>query len=86
MNKAGTVGQVIEIASQKYVREGPHLWVSKLLHQRGALSTKKIWEEYVKDPTAEKDIIKSKNHLKERIITMMIVQGKLVKAKAIDMP
>jgi hypothetical protein len=48
MNKAAS--QTIEIASQKYmVRSGPHLWVSKLLNERGCLSAKKIWEEFLKD-------------------------------------
>jgi hypothetical protein len=56
------------VVSQRYVREGAHLWVSKLLHQRGALSSKKIWEEFIKDPTVEKDVIKSKHFLKERIL------------------
>jgi len=56
------------VVSQRYVREGAHLWVSKLLHQRGALSSKKIWEEFIKDQTVEKDVIKSKHFLKERIL------------------
>lgn len=84
MNKAA--GQVVEIVSEKYVREGPHLWVSKLLHQRGPLSSKKIWEEFIKDPSVEKDLIKSKNFLKDRILYQMATQGKLVKGKAIDLP
>jgi hypothetical protein len=53
------------------VRDGAHLWVSKLLHQRGPLSTNKIWEEFIKDQSVEKNIIKSKSFLKERIIHQM---------------
>jgi hypothetical protein len=56
--------KIIDIAFSKYVKGGPHLWVSKLLHQRGPLSTKKIWDEYVKDAAVDKDLIKSKNFLK----------------------
>lgn len=77
----------IEIASYKYmVKGGPHLWVSKLLQERGCLSSKKIWEEYLKDPTVEKDLIKSKKFLKERILHQMHLQGKITPARAIDIP
>jgi hypothetical protein len=77
----------VEIASkEKYVRLGPQLWVSKLLHQRGPLSSKKIWEEFIKDPSVEKDLIKSKNFLKDRILYPMAIQGKIVRGKAIDLP
>lgn len=82
-----TVGKVIDIASEKgVVRSGAHLWVSKLLHQRGPLSSTKIWEEFIKDSSVEKDLIKSKHFLKDRILHQMHAQGKLVKGKAIDMP
>ena len=80
------MNKTIEVVSQRYVREGPHLWVSKLLHQRGTLSSKKIWEEFIKDPSVEKDVIKSKHFLKERILYQMYMQGKIVKGKAIDLP
>jgi hypothetical protein len=49
----------------KYVRKGAHLWVSQLLHQRGPLSSGKIWEEFMKDPSVEKETIKSKHFLKD---------------------
>lgn len=62
------MNKTIEVVSQKYVREGPSLWVSKLLHQRGPLSSKKIWEEFIKDPSVEKELIKSKHFLKERVL------------------
>lgn len=85
MNKVA--GQVIEIGFQKYsVRSGPHLWVSKLLHERGCLSSNKIWEEYKKDETVAKDLISSKKFLKERILHQMYMQGKIVPGRALDIP
>ncbi len=33
----------------KYVRDGPHLWVATLLNSKGCLSSKGIWEEFLKD-------------------------------------
>jgi hypothetical protein len=81
MQKTAAAEKVIDIVAQnKYVRAGPHFWVAKLLHQRGPLSSKKIWEEYLKDPTVEKGLLKSKTYLKERILTQMEVQGKVIKA------
>ena len=71
------MNKTVEIVSEKFVRQGPHLWVSKLLHLRGPLSTNKIWEEFIKDSSVEKDIIKSKSFLKERIIHQMVMQGKI---------
>ena len=68
------------------VRSGPHLWVSKLLLERGPLSTKKIWEEYCKDLTVEKDLIKSKHFLKDRVLHTMFMAGKIKRGKAVDMP
>ena len=56
--------KIVDIAFNGYVRGGPHLWVSKLLYQRGALSSRKIWDEFVKDPSVEKDLITSKTFLK----------------------
>jgi hypothetical protein len=85
MNKAAAT-QVIDVASQRYVREGAHLWVSKLLYQRGPLSSTKIWEEFIKDSSVKKELISSKSFLKQRILSSMEQQGKLVKGKAIDMP
>lgn len=85
--KAKVAEQVIDIVSNKgVVRDGPHLWVSKLLQTKGPMSSKKIWEEFLKDPTVSKDIIKSRSFLKERILYTMMMQGKIVRGKAIDMP
>ena len=71
MNKAAAE-RIVDITSQKgVVRQGAHLWVAKLLHQRGPLTANKIWEEFIKDPSVEKDLIKSKHFLKERILYQM---------------
>ena len=66
--------KVIEVSSKRYVTEGPHLWISKLLHLRGSISTNKIWEEYQKDNTVEdQSMIKSKTFLKQNILNMMVL-------------
>ena len=66
--------------------DGPHLWVAKLLHHRGSLSSKKIWEEYQKDHTlADPEMIRSKTYLKTKILYDMHLLGKLQKAPAQDM-
>jgi hypothetical protein len=82
------MNKTLEVVAQgkNIVSHGPHLWVSKLLHQRGPLSSSKIWEEFLKDPSVEKELIQSKSFLKERILKQMLVQGKVVKAMALDMP
>ena len=79
--------KVIEIsATKRYVNKGPHLWVSQLLHLRGSISSNKIWEEYLKDNSLEdKNMIPSKNYLKEKILHNMRCQGKIEKATAHDM-
>jgi hypothetical protein len=63
MNKQ-VVEKVVDITFNGYVRTGPHLWVSKLLYSRGALSSKKIWDEFIKDQSVDKDLIASKTFLK----------------------
>eukprot|EP00347_Sterkiella_histriomuscorum_P017075 403350762 len=79
--------QVIDVASRKFlVTGGPALWVSKLLHQRGCLSANKIWEEFQKDPLVDKNLIKSKSYLKERILDLMETQGKIEVGRAVDIP
>ena len=75
--------KVIEVSTKRWVVDGPHLWVSQLLHLRGSISTNKIWEEYQKDNTLEDpDMIPSKNFLKQKIIKDMYLQGKIAKAPA----
>ena len=78
--------KVIEVSSKRMVTGGPMLWVSQLLHLRGSISSHKIWDEYQKDTTLEdRTIIKSKNHLKEKILPLMMHQGKIMKAPAQDL-
>ena len=73
--------KVIEVSTKRWVVDGPHLWVSQLLHLRGQISTNKIWEEYQKDNTLEDhSIIKSKAYLKQKILHDMRIQCKIVKA------
>ena len=51
--------------SKRYVTQGPHLWVSKLLQIRGPISSSKIWEEYGKDKEAQElELFRSKAFLK----------------------
>ena len=37
------------LTKKRYVTGGPHLWVSTLLHEKGSLSSNRIWEEYLRD-------------------------------------
>ena len=53
------------------VRGGPHLWVSTLLHQRGVLTSSRIWDEFQRDREVDPDMIKSKNFLKKHILNQM---------------
>ena len=56
-----------------------------MLHLRGSISTKKLWDEFKKDNELEdREMIKSRNHMKERILHTMQKQGKIVKAPAQD--
>ena len=65
---------------------GPHLWVSTLLHHKGALSGNQIWEEYIRDDKVDKSLINSKSHLKNRIMPVMHRMGKVEKTRAQDLP
>ncbi len=65
-----TLKTTVEL-SKKYVRDGPHLWVSKILHTKGAISSNRIWEEFLKDPTVERKLINSKSYLKARVLYNM---------------
>jgi hypothetical protein len=62
---------VIEITTNKYVAHGPHLWVSKLLYNKGTISSNRIWEEFQKDQVVDKELISSKSFLKNRILEQM---------------
>ncbi|CDW84497.1 UNKNOWN [Stylonychia lemnae] len=86
MSASKAAVEVINVASRKHlVTGGPCLWVSKLLHEKGVLSSNRIWEEYLKDQSVEKDLIKSKSYLKNKILYQMHLQGKIDQGKAIDM-
>lgn len=50
------------------------------------MTSKKIWEEFLKDDSVSKELIKSKSFLKERILHQMLAQGKIQPGRAIDMP
>ena len=93
MNKAG--GRVtrsmknqmqMKLNKSKKVSSGPQVWVSCLLHQKGALSTNRIWEEFTRDSKVEKDLIPTKSYLKNQVIQKMIINKKITPAKARDMP
>jgi hypothetical protein len=76
------------------VKGGPQLWVSTLLYEKGDISTKRIWDEYVRDRSKkfnrfgqeDADLIPSKNFLKERVLDKMLLQGFVKKSRAIDIP
>ena len=73
--------KVIEVSTKRWVVDGPHLWVSQLLHLRGQISSNKIWEEYQKDNSLENpDMIRSKTFLKQKVLHDMKIQGKIEKA------
>ena len=73
-------------ANKQYVTGGPHLWVSTLLHEKGTMSTNRIWDEYNRDNSTPDGMIKSKSFLKNKILYQMLQQGKIQKGRAKDMP
>ena len=83
-NKVTT--ELVELTAKKYVRGGPHLWISTLLHEKGAMSTNRIWEEFLRDTTVPNSVIQSKSFLKSRVLHEMMKNGKIEKTKALDMP
>ena len=71
--------------ARKYVVDGPHLWISQLLWKRGSISSNKIWEEYQKDTSIDnREMIKSKTHLKQKLLKEMERQKKIRKGPALD--
>ena len=56
------------MSAKKYVTGGPHLWVSCLLQEKGVISTNRIWEEYLRDQNTPKQLIPTKNFLKDVIL------------------
>ena len=61
----------VGMSAKKYVTGGPHLWVSTILHEKGSLSTTRIWEEFLRDKSTPNTLIPSKTFLKERILLNM---------------
>lgn len=90
-----TTVDAAEEVMRRYVRGGPHLWVSQMLYQRGNLSTNALWDEYQRDRSSKLDsegnsskleLIPSKTFLKTRILKQMESQGKISKTRAFDIP
>ena len=74
------------LSKRKYVTGGPQLWVSSLLHEKGSLSTNRIWEEFLRDQSTPNTLIPSKSFLKTRILFRMEQQNKIARDRALDMP
>ena len=75
--------KVINVSQNKFVTDGPHLWVSSLLQKRGSISGNKIWEEYQKDlVVCNTGLIASKTKLKDNILKQMLAKGKIQKGSA----
>ena len=49
--------ELVELSKKKYVQGGPHLWVSTLLHEKGSMSSNRIWEEFIRDTTTPNELI-----------------------------
>ena len=80
------VANIVESATRNYVRNGPMLYISMLLHQQGCISTNKIWAIYSNDPKASKNLFASKSFMRSKVLHLMECQGKVIKAKADDLP
>eukprot|EP00357_Protocruzia_adherens_P029018 CAMPEP_0114985780 /NCGR_PEP_ID=MMETSP0216-20121206/8060_1 /TAXON_ID=223996 /ORGANISM="Protocruzia adherens, Strain Boccale" /LENGTH=170 /DNA_ID=CAMNT_0002348141 /DNA_START=21 /DNA_END=533 /DNA_ORIENTATION=+ len=68
-------GKMIEAAgrsSKRWVSSGPQFWVACHLHQNGPSTTSNIWEAYSNDKEVEIGTIRSKNHLKDKILRDML--------------
>ena len=84
--KEAAAAAVTGLSKKKYVMGGPHLWVSTLLHEKGAMSTNRIYEEFLRDKETSNRMIPSKTFLKDRILHQMLQEGKIKKDRALDMP
>ena len=73
-------------ANKQYVTGGPHLWIATLLHEKGTMSSNRIWDEYQRDNTVPDGMIPSKTFLKNKILYQMAKQKKIKKGRAKDMP
>ncbi len=89
-----TTEKAINKVVGKYVQGGPQLWVSKVLYDKGQVSTNRLWEEYVQDRSEKmtsmgdqkNDIIPSKTFLRNRVLATMEAQGFIIRARADDVP
>ena len=59
------------MSKKQYVTGGPHLWVATLLHEKGSLSSNRIWEEFLRDQTTPNQVIPSKSFLKNKVLFQM---------------
>ena len=50
------------------------------------MSTSRIWEEFLRDKATPNEMIPSKTFLKNRVLYNMKLSGKIVPARALDMP
>ena len=80
--------RIIEVSAgtgKGYVTKGPHLYISQLLYREGSMSANKIYQEYLKDNAVDQiNCIRSRSQLKNKILPLMIKQGKIKKGPALD--
>ena len=63
-----------------FIKDGPHLYISKLLNAKGPMTGPQMWREYKKDTDAlQMRYFTSKHHLKKKILKTMMNQGKIIK-------
>ena len=63
-----------------YVTNGPCLYISTLMNQKGSMTTKQMWFEYSRDEAAvAENKIRSLTYLKTKIVPAMENSGKLEK-------
>ena len=64
-----------------YVTKGPHLYISKILLNKGPMTPKEIWLAYTKDTEArQQNLIRSITHLRHQILPSMKRSDKLSSA------
>ena len=78
--------ELMDLGVKRIVRSGPQLYVSRLIYKSGQVSTAKIWDEIQRDTSIDREMFSSKTFLKNRVLHVMEKQGKIKKARAIDMP
>lgn len=64
-----------------FLKEGPHLYISKLLNAKGPMTAAEMWVAYQKDQEAvNMKVFQSKHFLAKKVVPLMIKQGKITKA------